>query len=204
MATKTDLMPPPAVTLVLKGKPANSARQRAQDLLGPTTNLLGSVAADVLKALLEAKEAKEPIGAYIRAYRMMRDWEDMLAAQLKQMKAVIEEMKLLRLPELFDQYDVKTQTLADTGDRVSISEHVLASIRADMKERAFKWLRDNGHGSLIQETVNSSTLAAFAGTMLEENKEMPDEIFNVSIQQRASLTRGKGPVATKKAKAAAN
>ena len=34
------------------------------------------------------------------------------------------------------------------------------------KEAGMKWLEDEGHGALIQPTVNASTLAAFAKSLL--------------------------------------
>ena len=47
-----------------------------------------------------------------------------------------------------------------------------------MKDKpvGFQWLREQGHGGLITETVNASTLAAFAKNMMDtEGKELPHE-----------------------------
>ena len=69
---------------------------------------------------------------------------------------------------------------------------MFASIIAEKRPQAFQWLRDNGYGDIIQETVNASTLSAFAKTLLEtENKELPEEFFRVHAESQATLTRGK-------------
>lgn len=58
------------------------------------------------------------------------------------------------------------------------------------KEAGYQWLRDNGNASLIQETVNASSLAAFAKNMIEEEgKELPSDIFKTSIMTYTSITK---------------
>jgi len=52
------------------------------------------------------------------------------------------------------------------------------------------WLRTNGHGDLIQETVNSSTLGAFARNLTEESGyELPSDIFKTSVMTFTSITK---------------
>jgi hypothetical protein len=58
------------------------------------------------------------------------------------------------------------------------------------KPLGLDWLRNSGNGSLIQETVNSNTLAAFAKNLNdEEGKELPGEIFKTSIMTVTSITK---------------
>jgi hypothetical protein len=58
-----------------------------------------------------------------------------------------------------------------------------------MKEAAFEWLRENGLGELITETVNASTLSAQARKMLEDGTELDADIFNVSVFPTTSITK---------------
>jgi hypothetical protein len=43
--------------------------------------------------------------------------------------------------------------------------------------------------ALVKETINASTLAAFAKAELEEGRELPDDIFNVYIMPNTSVTK---------------
>lgn len=72
--------------------------------------------------------------------------------------------------------------------RVSVAYRFSASIID--KEKGLEWLRGNGHGGLIQETVNSSTLSAFAKDMLEnQGIELPPDIFKVGTSPYTSITK---------------
>lgn len=71
--------------------------------------------------------------------------------------------------------------------RVSISSRISASMVE--KDGALRWLRTNGLGDLIIETVNSNTLSAQARTMLEAGDELPSEHFRVSTKMYTSITK---------------
>lgn len=74
--------------------------------------------------------------------------------------------------------------------RVTVSYRFSASM-VD-KELALGWLRDNGHEGIIQETVNSSTLSAFAKNLLEtDGIELPPEVFKVGTSPYTSITKAK-------------
>lgn len=74
--------------------------------------------------------------------------------------------------------------------RVSVSYRFSASM-VD-KEAAFAWLRGHGHEGIIQETVNSSTLSAFAKNLLEtDGIELPPEAFKVGTSPYTSITKAK-------------
>lgn len=72
--------------------------------------------------------------------------------------------------------------------RVSIATRISCSILD--KPKGYQWLRDTGNGSLIQETVNSSTLSAFAKSYVEdEGKDLPEDIFKMSSMSYTSITK---------------
>lgn len=59
------------------------------------------------------------------------------------------------------------------------------------------------YGSLIQPTVNSSSLSALAKELVEVGQEMPPELFNVHVKDGVSITKAAGtkkPPAAKKGK----
>lgn len=75
------------------------------------------------------------------------------------------DLDMIRIPELARSFSIRTNTSASMID----------------KERAFEWLREHGHGDLVQETVNSGTLASFARSLqIDEGIDLPDDIFKVA------------------------
>lgn len=93
------------------------------------------------------------------------------------------------IPDLMKQRDIKTITVIGVG-RVTVSYRFSCSMLD--KERGFDWLRSHGHEGLITETVNSSTLAAFAKDMLQnQGKELPDDIFKTGTAPYTSITKVK-------------
>jgi hypothetical protein len=58
------------------------------------------------------------------------------------------------------------------------------------KQLGFQWLRETGNESLIQETVNAQTLAAFAKDLnVTKGIELPQDIFNTSQMTVTSITK---------------
>lgn len=129
-------------------------------------------------------------------YSHLKAQFDLVQQLEKDLSAFVELVKTVKLPSAFDREKIKTFTLQD-GTRVTVSERVNASIPAEKKPEAYAWLRENGAGSLITETVNASTLSSFAKDVLsggmaeQEIFDLPEEIFSVHQSQTTSVTRGK-------------
>ena len=75
---------------------------------------------------------------------------------------------------------------------VARSFYVVTKTSATMldKVRGFDWLRANGQGDIIQETVNAGTLSAFCRSLiLEQGIEPPSDIIKVSTYDTTSMTK---------------
>jgi hypothetical protein len=107
---------------------------------------------------------------------------------LKPLNEEIEKTKKVRLPEMFSTHNIKSLTTT-TGYRITISQKMYAGFKADMKEIGIEWLRSNNAEDLIQETVNSQSLSRFAKDLIEEGRELPEDIFNVAIIPNTSRTK---------------
>lgn len=125
-----------------------------------------------------------------RALVTLRFLKDKIDATFKQFDTIYMDVKDKRLPEAFDKAQIPHVNL-DEGYRVGVSHSIRASIRPNMKEAAFEWLREHQLGDIVTQTVNSSTLSAVARTMGEENKELAPELFNVHILPTTSVTKTK-------------
>lgn len=125
----------------------------------------------------------------IRHFNNTRGALERIKMSREALQQMADDMSYVRIPDAMRIAGVKTITIEDVG-RVTISHRYSCSMID--KEAGFKWLRDTGNGGIIQETVNSSTLGAFAKNVVEEEgKELPDDIFKVSITATTSITKAK-------------
>lgn len=106
-----------------------------------------------------------------------------------QMQKVFDFCRFTVIPEVMEANDLQTVKVAGVG-RVGLTSDLNVSIKAGMKQAAYEYLDDYGHGDLIINTVNSSSLKALAKDYFKKGEELPDEIFNVSPFTRATITKG--------------
>lgn len=111
--------------------------------------------------------------------------------QIKEAREALQELsdRLSReyVPDVMRANMIKTIKIDDIG-RVTISNRFSATMLNP--EMGMDWLRKNGHGGLIKETVNSQSLSAFAKELLEtKNEELPPDIFKVGTSPFTSITK---------------
>lgn len=79
--------------------------------------------------------------------------------------------------------------IEDIG-RVSVGHRWACSIIENKKVDAFSYVRGRGDGGIITETINSSTLAAYAKSLVDtKGLELPQDIFKTSINAYTSITK---------------
>lgn len=132
----------------------------------------------------------EDLPKVLRTFKATRDKHDELDEERKKVNAIIERLSRTHIPEQMRDENITTITLDDIGARFSISQRHSCSMPD--KEGGMAWLRENGHGDLIAETVNASSLAAFAKSYAQEKgEELPEGKFKVSIMEVTSVTKVK-------------
>lgn len=153
----------------------------------------GMRGAEALKAKLEAvlipmvegaTTASEMAHIYIAVRRIsdaLKAATDVIAEQYRRLGQEI-------IPDAFANEKITSFTTSD-GYRVTTQIALRTSIIADQKEAAHQWLRDNGLGALITQTVNANTLSAAGKTFLEEGRELPEELFHAYFQNSTSVTQ---------------
>ena len=95
--------------------------------------------------------------------------------ELKELKRKVELVSAEVIPTMMQEMNISTLKLAD-GTSVEVKPVYGASIPADKREEAYKWLRENGLGDLIKNEVT----VAFGRS--EDDK----------AQQYAVLAQGQG------------
>lgn len=98
-----------------------------------------------------------------------------------------DHLRLIELVKKMEDTGITNVTVEGVG-RVTLVGDLYARIPAAKRTAAYEWLRDNGHGDLITETVNASTLKAAVRTMLKKGEELPSDLLVVTPYTRAQLT----------------
>lgn len=114
--------------------------------------------------------------------------KERLEDELKLINKEFDFLRITKVPAKMEEDGVDRITVAGVG-RVSLTADMHVSVKADMKDKFYEWLRDNGRGDLLQETVNASTLKAAVKGMYKNGEEIPDDMLNVSPFTRASITK---------------
>lgn len=174
---------------------ALKSRGPAQKMTEKTlvTWLDGGVAAVELKlneALKTLLNPDRPASEQAMVYGAIRDMGDSWDKVTKIIDAAKTRLEKELLPGAFEAENLKSFTTKD-GYRVTVSTRFFASIKQGLRDEAWDWLRANGLEDLITETVNASTLSATGKKLLEEGKELSEELFETAYMPAVSLTRTK-------------
>lgn len=127
----------------------------------------------------------------IRHYNDLRIANETIKEARQALDELAEKFSREYVPEAMRANKVKTLTLEGIG-RITISARWSASILEGKKPEAFQWLREDGNGGIIQETVNSGTLSSFAKAKFEDKgQELPAHLFKTGQMTFTSITKVK-------------
>ncbi len=123
-----------------------------------------------------------------RAFVGVRKLKDLLKENETNFGKLYALLAEVMLPEAIEKSGQTHVPLAE-GWRVGVSQNMRASIPPAKRQEAWQWLRDNGLGDLITETVNAQTLSSAAKVRLEDQGlDMPEDLFNVQMVPNTSVT----------------
>jgi hypothetical protein len=149
---------------------------------------LETASALLIKEAQEAITANEPADM-VRFYADMREEFEGLGAKLGELGKLDQNLSYTKIPECFDAHGIKNVRVNGYG-LVGLNRRWSCSILD--KPKGYAYLRDNGQGGMITETVNAMTLGAWArGQVEDEGREPPDDVFKTSIARYVSLRRSK-------------
>jgi len=137
-----------------------------------------------------AKIADKDHLTVIRYYAQIKDVVEEMEAIKTTYEALKQKLSRDTVPDAMRRDKIKNIAVFGVG-MVSIGHRFSCSMLD--KTEGFKWLRKNKLGDLIIETVNSSTLSAWANKRLTmEGKELPSDIFKTSTSPYTSITKLNG------------
>lgn len=120
----------------------------------------------------------------------MRDLKSQIAEQEDATKVLKHELETITqqiLPEKMDAEGISTVNVKGHG-RITVTQQMRANVPADKAPALRQWLRDNGYGELIGETVNPSTLKAWVKERIVECEDYPADLINIYTYEQATLT----------------
>jgi hypothetical protein len=123
-------------------------------------------------------------------YTALRQIRDAMSEATKLLDEQYQNLGQEIIPAAFEREKISSFTTLE-GYRVTISVALKTSIKADQKEAAHQWLRDNGLEARITQTVNSGTLNAAGKTFIDEGRDLPEELFHAYYQPNTSITKVK-------------
>lgn len=138
------------------------------------------------------KEERDP-AKLAKAMAKVRAKKDKLEADLKELNAEYDVIRIELMPTLLDDLNLENIRVKGLG-RVSLTGDIFCSVKGASQDGLFDWLRGGNPdkealGDLIKETVNSSTLRSFVKDRMKVGKPIPDEFLNVTPYTRASITK---------------
>ena len=116
-----------------------------------------------------------------------RELEDELKEVNAKIGRVDQELSNLMLEE-------ELQSFNRNGQTFYVNTKTFASAIPDKKQELFAWLKENGYGDMITETVNHNTLSAFVREMLSETDQLPEgleELVNVYEKTTVGIRKAK-------------
>lgn len=142
---------------------------------------------DQLDKVRRSGNASDAARAYV-AIHSLKKRMDALVGDGSILSKLVEQWKTRVVPSIFDEEGITSAPL-DEGVRVGVSSKVMASVRSDAKYHAYQFLLDGEDTApLVTQTVNASSLSSHAKGMLEDNRELPPDLFNTMVQPSTSVT----------------
>lgn len=133
------------------------------------------------------KEIPASLDGVVTLYADLRDRQEQIKALASKLTRLAEAMSYEVLPDLFRQTNTVSPYNHVRGKFV-IATRVNASINKEDKDGAYRWLRANGLGDLIIETVPWQSLSATAKEMQEKGDDLPSDYFSVTSHEYTRYT----------------
>lgn len=125
-----------------------------------------------------------------------------IAAEYKAIKEALEEAGEVKtilqkisdsyskhiLPARMEEEGIETVRIEGIG-RLQTKSDIYCNCPAPNREALQDWLVDHGHGSLISQSVNASTLKAFIKEQMKEGNPVPDDLLNIEPYSMAVIVK---------------
>lgn len=126
----------------------------------------------------------------LTAYYFIDTTYDIVDTARKTFGKKVDFLKNSALVEMMEDRKVKSVNVIIEKMPKRFTVNVRQTCTMVDKEGGMAWLREQGQGGLIQETVNSSSLSAFSKQYAEEKgADLPEDYFKVGTMKYVSVTK---------------
>lgn len=142
---------------------------------------------------VNAEQLNTAQGIFALADRLkaLREEKAALEERLKGINSAIEQVEQELVNAMIAE---EMQNFVRGGQMFYLTTKVYASAVPERKQDLFAWLKANGYGDMVQETVHSQTLAAFIREQLEEAEELPPDLQPlVNVFEKTTVGLRKAP-----------
>jgi hypothetical protein len=166
-------------------------QQALYDRLKVITDNLRELSAAVYRDTQEISASGDHI-EIVKHFVQVRAVVELVKDSRESLKEMEDVLSRETIPEVFKQVREKTGArppfYIEGVGRASVSHRYSCTMIE--KEKAIDWLKANGHGGIVIETVNSQTLSSFSKSLLEgDGKELPADLFKVGTTPYTSITK---------------
>jgi hypothetical protein len=139
----------------------------------------------------EQLDAAQGIFALADRLKALREEKAALEERLKDTNAAIEQVEQELVNAMIAE---EMQNFVRGGQMFYLTTKIYTSAVPERKQDLFAWLKANGYGDMVQETVHSQTLAAFIREQLEEAEELPPDLQPlVNVFEKTTVGLRKAP-----------
>ena len=115
---------------------------------------------------------------------------------MDQQKSLIYELQVKAIPKLMEDISGTGLNIAGVG-YLELGIEVYPSIKKEDEDQWFAWLRKQGLGGIIKETIHHKTLQATVSEQLDKGTKFPDYV-NVALIPTAELKAEKKKASKRK------
>jgi hypothetical protein len=139
----------------------------------------------------ERLDASQGIFYLADRLKALRDEKAAIEGQLKEVNTQIEQAEQDLVNAMVAE---EMQNFVRGGQMFYLTTKVYANAVPERKQELFTWLKANGYGDMVQETVHAQTLAAFVREQLDEAEELPSDLEPlVNVFEKTSVGLRRAP-----------
>lgn len=120
-------------------------------------------------------------------FKKLQKEHDEAKAKASEIYAQLEQIRKYDIPSKMEEMGTDSIRLKGIGT-VGLRYDAYVSAQPGHQDQLKEWLSNEGHGDLIKDTVNSSTLKALVKEMFKNGQEIPDEIVKFEPYTYAVIT----------------
>lgn len=109
-------------------------------------------------------------------------------AEVSAIQKAFDTLRQVTIPDEMDAAGISSANFPGIG-RLTLTADLFAGIQPEQQHAAYQWLVAKGHGDLIKDYVQPSTMKAFIKEQMQAGEVFPDELFRITPYLRASVTK---------------